>query len=86
VYSDAFFVEQFGGQALYKLAQILCEDKIDQLKAMLNLRKDLFDLVLMPYIWTLWKLALLLLSIKAKRRVCFETKVKFLNCRFSACL
>lgn len=85
-FGDEFFLEQFGKKSIFTKFPSNQEGRICQLKAILKLRRSKFDLVLMPYSAPSWKLAILLLSVRSRKRIFFETKVKCLNRRFSVCL
>ena len=85
-YGDEFFVEQFGKEISFRKFPSNEDGRLCQIRCILKLRRSNFDLILMPYSGPSWRLAMLLLSVKSRERIFFETKAKWLNRRFNQCL
>ncbi|MCP4024307.1 MAG: glycosyltransferase family 9 protein [Desulfobacteraceae bacterium] len=85
-YNDPFFKFQFGEGVIFHQFPQKKEGLIPILKEIFTLRKNRFDLVLMPYSGPSKKLGLFLLLLGSKNTIFFETGSRLLDSWFNPCL
>jgi len=88
-FGDSFFIQLFGQDVKFiKTAIHLSrfQNLIKLMKILKYLRKEKFDIVIMPYSGNSWKLGLFLLLIGAYQTLFFKTGKRWLDKKFDICL